>query len=50
MSPQDREHPVTRGPPVGFRAPDREAVGASWPPRIDAGYPDAGASEPAHAG
>lgn len=30
MSPTDREHPVTRGLHVGFRAPDRAAVDAFW--------------------
>ena len=34
----DREHPVTRGLHVGFRAPSREAVDAFWQAGIDAGY------------
>jgi hypothetical protein len=50
MSPPDRGHPVTRGLHVGFRAPDREAVGAFWRAGIDAGYSDAGAPEPARGG
>jgi catechol 2,3-dioxygenase-like lactoylglutathione lyase family enzyme len=39
----DREHPVTRGLHVGFRAPDRAAVDAFWRAAIDAGYRDDGA-------
>ena len=50
MSPPDRGHPVTRGLHVGFRARDREAVGAFWRAGIDAGYSDAGAPEPARGG
>jgi len=46
MSPTDREHPVTRGLHVGFRAPDREAVDAFWRAGIDAGHPDDGAPGP----
>jgi catechol 2,3-dioxygenase-like lactoylglutathione lyase family enzyme len=42
----DREHPVTRGLHVGFRAPSREAVDASWQAGIDAGYRDDGAPGP----
>jgi catechol 2,3-dioxygenase-like lactoylglutathione lyase family enzyme len=42
----DREHPVTRGLHVGFRAPDRAAVDAFWQAGIDAGYPDDGAPGP----
>jgi catechol 2,3-dioxygenase-like lactoylglutathione lyase family enzyme len=34
----DREHPVTRGLHVGFRAPSREAVSAFWRAGIDAGF------------
>ena len=30
IGPPDREHPVTRGLHVGFRAPSREAVDAFW--------------------
>jgi catechol 2,3-dioxygenase-like lactoylglutathione lyase family enzyme len=46
ISPPDREHPLTHGLHVGFRAPDREAVGAFWRAGIDAGYSDAGAPGP----
>ena len=46
MSPTDREHPVTRGLHVGFRAPDRAAVDAFWLAGIDAGHPDDGAPGP----
>jgi catechol 2,3-dioxygenase-like lactoylglutathione lyase family enzyme len=42
----DREHPVTRGLHVGFRAPSREAVDAFWQAGIDAGYRDAGRPAP----
>ena len=49
MSPPDREHPVTRGLHVGFRAPDREAIRAFWRAGIDASYSDACAPESAHA-
>jgi catechol 2,3-dioxygenase-like lactoylglutathione lyase family enzyme len=41
-APTDREHPVTRGLHVGFRAPDREAVDVFWRAGIDAGHPDDG--------
>ena len=37
IGPTDREHPVTRGLHVGFRAPSREAVHAFWQAGIDAG-------------
>jgi catechol 2,3-dioxygenase-like lactoylglutathione lyase family enzyme len=30
IMPTDREHPVTRGLHVGFRAPSRAAVDAFW--------------------
>jgi catechol 2,3-dioxygenase-like lactoylglutathione lyase family enzyme len=40
IGPTDREHPVTRGLHVGFRAPSREAVDAFWQAGIDAGYRD----------
>jgi catechol 2,3-dioxygenase-like lactoylglutathione lyase family enzyme len=43
IGPTDREHPVTRGLHVGFRAPSREAVDAFWHAGIDAGYRDDGA-------
>ena len=39
----DRDHPVTRGLHVGFRAPSREAVDAFWQAGIDAGHRDDGA-------
>lgn len=39
----DREHPVTRGPQVGLRAPSRETVDAFWRAGIEAGYRDDGA-------
>src|SRR5918994_6256575 len=43
IGPTDRDHPVTRGLHVGFRAPSREAVDAFWQAGIDAGYRDDGA-------
>ena len=43
IGPTDREHPVTRGLHVGFRAPYREAVDAFWQAGIDAGFRDDGA-------
>ena len=43
IGPTDREHPVTRGLHVGFRAPSRVAVDAFWQAGIDAGYRDGGA-------
>ena len=46
MGPTDRQHPVTRGLHVGFRAPDRAAVDAFWQAGIDAGQPDDGAPGP----
>src|SRR5215208_3903780 len=46
ISPTDREHPVTRGLHVGFRAPSRAAVDAFWQAGIDAGYRDDGAPGP----
>jgi catechol 2,3-dioxygenase-like lactoylglutathione lyase family enzyme len=46
IMPSDREHPVTRGLHVGFRASAREAVDAFWQAGIDAGYRDAGAPGP----
>jgi len=42
----DREHPVSRGLHVGFRAPSRAAVDAFWQAGIDAGYRDDGAPGP----
>jgi catechol 2,3-dioxygenase-like lactoylglutathione lyase family enzyme len=44
--PADREHPVTRGLHVGFRAPSRAAVEAFWRAGIDAGYRDDGEPGP----
>jgi catechol 2,3-dioxygenase-like lactoylglutathione lyase family enzyme len=46
IAPTDREHPVTRGLHVGFRAPSREAVDAFWQAGIDAGFRDDGAPGP----
>ena len=46
MGPTDREHPVTRGLHVGFRARDRAAVDAFWQAGIDAGHPSDGAPGP----
>jgi catechol 2,3-dioxygenase-like lactoylglutathione lyase family enzyme len=46
IGPTDREHPVTRGLQVGFRAPTREAVDAFWQAGIDAGFRDDGAPGP----
>jgi catechol 2,3-dioxygenase-like lactoylglutathione lyase family enzyme len=46
IGPTDREHPVTRGLHVGFRAPSRAAVDAFWHAGIDAGYRDDGAPGP----
>src|SRR6202046_3189769 len=43
IGPTDREHPVTRGLHVGFRAPNRAAVAAVLQAGIAAGYPGAGA-------
>jgi catechol 2,3-dioxygenase-like lactoylglutathione lyase family enzyme len=42
----DRDHPVTSGLHVGFRAPSREAVDAFWQAGIDAGYRDDGPPGP----
>jgi catechol 2,3-dioxygenase-like lactoylglutathione lyase family enzyme len=46
IGPIDREHPVTRGLHVGFRASSREAVDAFWQAGIEAGYQDDGAPGP----
>src|SRR5215211_6680744 len=46
IGPTDREHPVTRGLHVGFRAPDRAHVDAFWQAGVDAGHPDDGAPGP----
>jgi catechol 2,3-dioxygenase-like lactoylglutathione lyase family enzyme len=42
----DREHPLTHGLHVGFRAPSHVAVDAFWQAGIDAGYRDDGAPGP----
>jgi catechol 2,3-dioxygenase-like lactoylglutathione lyase family enzyme len=46
VGPTDRQHPLTSGLHVGFRAPSREAVDAFWQTGIDAGYRDDGAPGP----
>jgi catechol 2,3-dioxygenase-like lactoylglutathione lyase family enzyme len=46
IGPTDREHPVTRGLHVGFRAPNQTAVDAFWRTGIDAGHPNGGAPGP----
>ena len=46
IGPTDRDHAVTRGLHVGFRAPDRAAVDAFWQAGIDAGYSNDGAPGP----
>jgi len=46
VGPTDREHPLTRGLHVGFRAPSHEAVDAFWKAGIDAGYRDDGPPGP----
>ena len=46
IGPTDREHPVTRGLHVGFRARDRAQVDAFWQAGIDAGHRDDGAPGP----
>lgn len=46
IGPADREHPVTRGLHVGFRARSREAVDAFWRAGVEAGYRDDGAPGP----
>jgi catechol 2,3-dioxygenase-like lactoylglutathione lyase family enzyme len=43
IGPTDRDHRLTRGLHVGFRAPDRAAVDAFWRAGIAAGYRDDGA-------
>jgi catechol 2,3-dioxygenase-like lactoylglutathione lyase family enzyme len=42
----DREHPVSRGLHVGFRASDRAAVDTFWQAGVDAGYRSDGAPGP----
>ena len=46
IGPTDREHPVTRGLHVGFRARDRAQVDTFWQAGVDAGYHDDGAPGP----
>jgi catechol 2,3-dioxygenase-like lactoylglutathione lyase family enzyme len=46
MGPVDREHSLTRGLHVAFRARDREQVDAFWQAGVDAGYRDDGAPRP----
>jgi catechol 2,3-dioxygenase-like lactoylglutathione lyase family enzyme len=46
IGPTDREHPVTRGLHVGFRAPNPAQVDAFWQAGVDAGYRDDGAPGP----
>jgi catechol 2,3-dioxygenase-like lactoylglutathione lyase family enzyme len=43
IGPTDREHLVTRGLHVGFRARNRARVDAFWQAGVDAGYRDDGA-------
>src|SRR5438105_11065732 len=43
IAPTDREHAVTRGLHVGFRARDRAQVDAFWQAGVDAGYRGDGA-------
>jgi catechol 2,3-dioxygenase-like lactoylglutathione lyase family enzyme len=46
IGPTDREHPVTRGLHVGFRARARAQVDAFWRAGVEAGYRDDGAPGP----
>jgi catechol 2,3-dioxygenase-like lactoylglutathione lyase family enzyme len=46
FSPADDEHPPTRGLHVGFAAPSREHVDASWRAGTEAGFRDAGEPGP----
>ena len=46
IGPTDREHPVTRGLHVGFRARDRAQVDAFWQAGVEAGYRGDGAPGP----
>lgn len=46
IGPTDREHGMTSGLHVGFRAPDRAAVDAFWQAGINAGHRDAGEPGP----
>ena len=46
IGPTDRDHPVTRGLHIAFRAPDRAHVDALWQAGVDAGHRDDGAPGP----
>jgi catechol 2,3-dioxygenase-like lactoylglutathione lyase family enzyme len=46
IGPTDREHPLTHGLHVGFRARDRAQVNAFWQAGVDAGYRDDGGPGP----
>src|SRR4051794_41263457 len=46
IGPTDREHPLTRGLHVGFRARDHAQVDAFWQAGVDAGVRDDGAPGP----
>jgi catechol 2,3-dioxygenase-like lactoylglutathione lyase family enzyme len=46
IGPTDREHPLTRGLHVGFRASEPAQVDAFWQAGVDAGYRDDGAPGP----
>jgi len=46
IGPEDREHPVTRGLHVGFRAADRAQVDAFWRAGVDAGFRNDGQPGP----
>jgi catechol 2,3-dioxygenase-like lactoylglutathione lyase family enzyme len=46
LAATDREHPVSQGLHVGFRAPDRATVDAFWQAGVDAGYRSDGAPGP----
>src|SRR6185369_10664554 len=46
IGPTDREHALTRGLQVGFRARDRAQVDAFWQAGVDAGYREDGAPGP----
>ncbi len=46
IDPTGREHPVTRGLHVAFRAPSRADVDAFWQAGVDAGFRDDGAPGP----
>jgi len=46
IGPADREHRLTSGLHLGFRAPTREAVDAFWRAGVAAGYRDDGAPGP----